>query len=122
MEEREQEREREMERSTGLSSILVKMNLVDVLKIEEPIRLKPWKLIRLRQPNLSPCRIEAFNSLFGQHMRANRLDLITISDIENVVNQWAESSYSREDISVLLEKLQDDNRVMIVDGVVHMIS
>ncbi|KAI9070753.1 hypothetical protein K1719_047285 [Acacia pycnantha] len=71
---------------------------------------------------LTPERIEAFNSLFGQHMRANRLDLITISDIENVVNQGAESSYSREDISVLLEKLQDDNRVMIVNGVVHMIS
>ncbi|XP_028754886.1 DNA replication licensing factor MCM3 [Neltuma alba] len=71
---------------------------------------------------LTPERIEAFNSLFGQHMRANRLDLISISDIENVINQGAESSYSREDILFLLEKLQDDNRVMIADGVVHMIS
>ncbi|CAL0324454.1 unnamed protein product [Lupinus luteus] len=71
---------------------------------------------------LTPGRIEAFNAVFGQHMRANRLDLISIADIENVVNQGADSSYSSADILVLLQKLQDDNRVMIVDGMVHMIT
>ncbi|KAL2343669.1 hypothetical protein Fmac_004954 [Flemingia macrophylla] len=71
---------------------------------------------------LTPERIEAFNSLFGQHMRANRLDLISISDIEDVINRGAHSPYSAADIQLLLERLQDDNRVMIVDGMVHMIS
>ncbi|KAI4298248.1 hypothetical protein L6164_031829 [Bauhinia variegata] len=70
----------------------------------------------------SPERIEAFNSLFGQHMRANRLDLISIAELENVVNKGADSGYSSADILFLLEKLQDENRVMIVDGMVHMIS
>ncbi|XP_047155366.1 DNA replication licensing factor MCM3 homolog 2-like [Vigna umbellata] len=71
---------------------------------------------------LTPARIEAFNSLFGQHMRANRLDLIAIADLENVINRGADSPYTAADILFLLERLQDDNRVMIVDGMVHMIS
>ncbi|XP_020232933.1 DNA replication licensing factor MCM3 [Cajanus cajan] len=72
--------------------------------------------------SLTPERIEAFNSLFGQHMRANRLDLISIADVEDVINRGAHSPYSAADILLLLERLQDDNRVMIVDGMVHMIS
>jgi len=49
------------------------------------------------------CRIEAFNSLFGQHMRANRLDLIAIADLENVINRGAHSPYTAADILLLLE-------------------
>ncbi|CAI8617765.1 unnamed protein product [Vicia faba] len=71
---------------------------------------------------LTPERIEAFNSLFGQHMRANRLDQISIADIEDVINRGAGSTYSSADILLLLEKLQEDNRLMIVDGMVHMVS
>lgn len=84
-------------------------------------------------------------------MRTNRLDLISIADIENVINSGADVRYSRTEIITLLEvlscaycqlslfehlielktnkfslnfvqKLQDDNRVMIADGMVHMIS
>ena len=49
------------------------------------------------------CRIEAFNSLFGQHMRANHLDLISVADIENVVNSGADFHYARTEIMFLLE-------------------
>ena len=49
------------------------------------------------------CRIEAFNSLFGQHMRANRLDLISVADIENAVNSGADFHYLRTEIMSLLE-------------------
>lgn len=52
---------------------------------------------------LPTCRIEAFNSLFGQHMRANRLDLISIADIENAVNSVSVVRYSRTEIISLLE-------------------
>ncbi|KAL1366353.1 hypothetical protein HN51_014191 [Arachis hypogaea] len=71
--------------------------------------------------SLTPERIEAFNSLFGQHMRGNRLDVISIADLETVI-KGADSSYSSQDILDLLKKLEDDNRVMIADGRVHMIS
>lgn len=72
---------------------------------------------------LTPARIEAFDSLFGQHMRANRLDIISVADIETVINRGTDMvPYSQADILLLLERLQDDNRVMIVDGMVHMIS
>ncbi|KAJ0017359.1 hypothetical protein Pint_10011 [Pistacia integerrima] len=72
--------------------------------------------------NISPQRTEAFNSIFGQHMRTNRLDLITISELEGIVNGRSDARYSSAEITFLLEKLQDDNRVMIADGMVHMIS
>ncbi|XP_010529154.1 PREDICTED: DNA replication licensing factor MCM3 [Tarenaya hassleriana] len=72
---------------------------------------------------LSAERIEAFKKVFGQHMTANRLDDISIEDIEKVVNTGAAASarYSRAHIMFLLEKLQDDNKVMISEDRVHII-
>uniref|UniRef100_A0A803MDR7 DNA replication licensing factor MCM3 n=1 Tax=Chenopodium quinoa TaxID=63459 RepID=A0A803MDR7_CHEQI len=64
--------------------------------------------------NISPERVEAFNSIFGQHMRANYLDVITIADIDRVINEEAATSYSRAEIMFLLERLQTDNRLMIM--------
>lgn len=52
---------------------------------------------------LLSCRIEAFNSLFGQHMRANHLDVISIADIENVVNAAADTHYTTAEIMLLLQ-------------------
>lgn len=47
--------------------------------------------------------MEAFNSIFGQHMRANRLDLITITELEDIVNTGTDAHYSRAEITFLLE-------------------
>lgn len=49
------------------------------------------------------CRTEAFESVFGQHMRANHLENISIEDLENVVNARADVRYSRAEITFLLE-------------------
>ncbi|XP_009128851.2 DNA replication licensing factor MCM3 [Brassica rapa] len=72
---------------------------------------------------VSAARIETFERVFGQHMRTNRLDDISIADIETVVNNngVGASRYSADEIMALLEKLQDDNKVMISDGKVHII-
>ncbi|KAF4360155.1 hypothetical protein F8388_000024 [Cannabis sativa] len=70
---------------------------------------------------LSPERIEAFNSIFGQHMRTNHLDALSIDVIEEAVNSRIDVRYTRAEITVLLEKLQEANRVMIADGTVHMV-
>ncbi|KAJ4888657.1 DNA replication licensing factor MCM3 [Raphanus sativus] len=72
---------------------------------------------------VSAARIEAFERVFGQHMRTNRLDDISVADIETVVNNngVGASRYSADEIMALLEKLQDDNKVMISDGKVHII-
>ncbi|RDX77410.1 DNA replication licensing factor MCM3, partial [Mucuna pruriens] len=119
MEEREQEREKEVERKRKAEhnendgpdrgpkyrrgSTSDAMEVDDTSAAQTAVRLTPE-------------RIEAFNSQFGQHMRANRLDLISIADIEDVINRGTDSPYSQADILLLLERLQDDNRVMIVDG------
>ncbi|VVB08139.1 unnamed protein product [Arabis nemorensis] len=72
---------------------------------------------------VSAARIEAFERVFGQHMRTHRLEDISIADIETVVNNngVGASRYSADEIMALLEKLQDDNKVMISDGKVHII-
>ncbi|KAH0899153.1 hypothetical protein HID58_048721 [Brassica napus] len=72
---------------------------------------------------VSAARIEAFERVFGQHMRTNRLDDISIADIETIVNNngVGASRFSADEIMALLEKLQDDNKVMISDGKVHII-
>ncbi|KAM7270985.1 hypothetical protein ACFE04_030199 [Oxalis oulophora] len=73
--------------------------------------------------DISPQRIEAFNSGFGQHMRTNHLNIISISEIEEAINARAEVRYSRAEIMLLLQNLQAENRVMIdeADGRVLMI-
>ena len=62
-----------------------------------------WQFLVLMFFFFCYCRIEAFNSLFGQHMRSNRLEVISIDDIENAVNTRADVSYSRAEITSLLE-------------------
>ncbi|KAH9627390.1 hypothetical protein KSS87_001229 [Heliosperma pusillum] len=53
--------------------------------------------------NLSPERIEAFDSTLGQHMRANHLDTIAISDIDSLVNAGQANTYTSPEIMTLLE-------------------
>lgn len=48
-------------------------------------------------------RIEAFNVIFGQHMRVNRLDLISVDDVERIINGIATTPYLRTQIVSLLE-------------------
>ncbi|KAI4295415.1 hypothetical protein L6164_035463 [Bauhinia variegata] len=127
MEEREQERERELERKRRAEHRPGENEEPDRdPKTRRGLTTDDMEVdgasAAQSATSLSPERIEAFNSLFGQHMRANRLDLISIADLENVVNKVPDYSYSSADILSLLEKLQDENRVMIVDGMVHMIS
>ncbi|KAI5385645.1 MCM DNA helicase complex subunit, variant 2 [Lathyrus oleraceus] len=123
-EEREKEREREQERKRKADtenngpdrgSKSKRDSTSDAMEVDDTSAAQP-------AVGLTPERIEAFNSLFGQHMRANRLDQISIADIKDVINRGADSTYSSADILLLLEKLQEDNRLMIVAGMVHMIS
>ncbi|XP_077250981.1 DNA replication licensing factor MCM3-like [Tasmannia lanceolata] len=71
--------------------------------------------------DISAERVETFNTIFGQHMATNRLDLISIMEIEQIINQGVAVPYTRQDVESLLEKLQTDNRVMVIDGMVHII-
>ncbi|KAK1325679.1 hypothetical protein QJS10_CPA01g01674 [Acorus calamus] len=66
-------------------------------------------------------RTETFQTMFAQHMMANHLDHISITEIEQMVNRSAAVRFTRPEITSLLEKLQADNRVMIVNDTVHMI-
>lgn len=52
---------------------------------------------------LLACRVEAFDSVFGQHIRANHVDLISIENVEKVVNSGAAVQYSRAEILFLLK-------------------
>uniref|UniRef100_A0A7C9AJ41 DNA replication licensing factor MCM3 n=1 Tax=Opuntia streptacantha TaxID=393608 RepID=A0A7C9AJ41_OPUST len=136
MEDREQERERELERkrkaehdghnneSAGLSrrsktrsahgdETTTEDATAEAMEVDEPPAAQS-------AINISPERIEAFDSILGQHMRANHLDVISIPDIERVINAEAATRYSRPEIMFLLERLQTDNRLMIVDAAVHM--
>ncbi|CAL9039492.1 DNA replication licensing factor MCM3 [Musa acuminata AAA Group] len=73
------------------------------------------------QDNLPTDRIEAFESILGQHVLANHLDQISISEIEQIVNREAVRPYTRHQISLILERMQDSNRIMIRDGIVRII-
>ncbi|KAG8634664.1 DNA replication licensing factor MCM3 isoform X1 [Manihot esculenta] len=122
MEEREQERERELERQQrverrsdrnrdGSATVDVEGTMTDAMEVDDPPAGQA-------SSELSPERIEAFNSTFREHMRY--LDSVTIDDLENVVNT-GDTRYSRAEIMLLLQKLHDENKVMIFDGKVHMV-
>lgn len=55
------------------------------------------------------CRIEAFESILGQHVLANHLDQISIAEIEEIVNREALRPYTRHQISLILEVCSFDN-------------
>ncbi|KAG8637428.1 hypothetical protein MANES_15G120100v8 [Manihot esculenta] len=123
MEEREQERERELERKRraehrssrndgdGQNADDIEGTTADAMEVEHPPAEQATT-------ELSSERIEAFNSTFREHMRY--LDNITIDDLEKVVNT-GDMHYSRDEIMLLLQKLHDENKVMIFDGKVHMV-
>ncbi|KAL9232259.1 hypothetical protein vseg_007387 [Gypsophila vaccaria] len=134
MDEREQEREKENERkrkaendgdnserarrprrnnnSTAGEGTATEDGTTEAMEEDEPAANS--------EINLSSERIEAFDTILGQHMRANHLDTIRISDIDNLMNAGPANNYSRPEIMSLLERLQADNRLMIVDDMVHM--
>ncbi|XP_057536568.1 DNA replication licensing factor MCM3 homolog 2 [Amaranthus tricolor] len=134
MEEREQERENESERkrkadhdannneqvprnrrnrSGQRDEAAAESGATEAMDVDEP----PADQSEI---NIVPERVEAFDSILGQHMRANHLDVISIVDIDRVINAEAATSYSRAEIMFLLERLQTNNRLMIVDDAVHM--
>ncbi|EEF42679.1 DNA replication licensing factor MCM3 [Ricinus communis] len=123
MEEREQERESELERKRraerrsdrsdrdGHTDVEMGGPTADAMEVDDPPAEQATT-------ELSPERVEAFNSAFREHMRY--LDSITIDDLENAINGGG-TQYSREEIMFLLQKLHDENKVMIANGKVHMV-
>ncbi|XP_072973040.1 DNA replication licensing factor MCM3 [Typha angustifolia] len=71
--------------------------------------------------DISADRIETFESILGQHVLANHLDQISIAEIEQLVNREAAAPYTRRQVSSILERMQDSNRIMIKDGIVRII-
>ncbi|CAL8147813.1 unnamed protein product [Prunus armeniaca] len=70
--------------------------------------------------DISPERIKAFNDSVNQLMK-QKLQSISIEDLENVVNSGEDFRYSRAEITLLLQELQANNIVMVSDGTVFMI-
>ncbi|KAK9267946.1 hypothetical protein L1049_010383 [Liquidambar formosana] len=125
MDERDEERQRELERKRAADHRAGNNDradqgvngdrgaTTDAMEVDDPPEAGA-------RNNISLERTEAFNSAFGQHMRVNHLDNISIEDIETVVNIGAALPYSRVEIISLLERLAEENRLMIVDGRVIM--
>ncbi|KAG0469240.1 hypothetical protein HPP92_018568 [Vanilla planifolia] len=117
MEEREQmESELEMkqrnEREAGLGGDVDGRN-ADPMEVDE--------VQAVERQEISLERIEAFESILGQHVLANHLDQVSISEVELIVNREAPAPYTRPQVESILERMQDANRIMIRDGIVRII-
>ncbi|KAG0469228.1 hypothetical protein HPP92_018556 [Vanilla planifolia] len=99
MEEREQmESELEMkqrnEREAGLGGDVDGRN-ADPMEVDE--------VQAVERLEISLERIEAFESILGQHVLANHLDQISISEVELIVNREAPAPYTRPQVESILE-------------------
>ncbi|TYJ34291.1 hypothetical protein E1A91_A05G159100v1 [Gossypium mustelinum] len=112
MEDREQEREREQQRKQRADR---RGQTADAMEVDDP------PLAQQATATGSVERIEAFKTIFGQHMRANHKETVSIAEVEDIVNVGADVHYSRVEIMSILEKLQDENILMIAGETVHMI-
>ncbi|CAN1230619.1 DNA replication licensing factor MCM3 [Linum grandiflorum] len=124
MEDRENEREMEAERGNTQNRAQRRRSsrnaeddngdqaTIDAMDVDDP-PTEPTS-------ELSKERIDAFNAAFLQCMRYQQS--ISIDALETTVNTGS-TQYTRPEIMVLLQKLQDDNRVMIAeaDGKVHLV-
>ncbi|KAF5752751.1 putative DNA replication licensing factor MCM3 [Tripterygium wilfordii] len=122
MEEREQERERELERTRKADRRADRNNraerdtadnegsLVEAMEVDDPPAAQA-------PTEISSERIEAFNSALSRvfSQRRSQEGGIAIDDIEKDINT-GDLHYSRAEIMTLLEKLHDDNKVMIHNG------
>ncbi|KAJ3677518.1 hypothetical protein LUZ60_003242 [Juncus effusus] len=70
---------------------------------------------------LSQEKISTFRSILGQHVLTNHVNMISIDEIERVVNSEAPSRYTRAQTLSILEGMQSENRVMIREGDVIII-
>ncbi|XP_052179332.1 DNA replication licensing factor MCM3 homolog 2 isoform X1 [Diospyros lotus] len=116
MDEREQERERELERKRKADhdgGNNDRGSRMDAMEVDDPPAAQS-------SANITSERIEAFNTLFGQHVRENHLDRISINDIETAVNSRSAVPYSRAEIMALLEKL-GDSKIMIHEDTVYVL-
>ncbi|ONK79392.1 uncharacterized protein A4U43_C01F5890 [Asparagus officinalis] len=71
--------------------------------------------------DISTERVQEFETMLGQHVVANHLDQISITEIEQLVNRESAVPYTRNQITAILERMQDSNRIMISDGIVRII-
>lgn len=115
MDEREEGRQREEGRNRRADRQRAEAMDVDEPPVDEPMADEPPAP---QPPVANPLeRLEAFKAKFGQHMRANHKEGITIADIEEVVNTGIDARYTREEIMSLLKKMEDENILMIVNDV-----
>ncbi|XP_031481612.1 DNA replication licensing factor MCM3 homolog 3 [Nymphaea colorata] len=127
MEEREQERERELERKRKVDHD--KGQNIDTNRNARPSNgineaAEPMEIdgsAEVPDVNIPSERVDRFNHKFSAHMRTSHLDVISISEVEQIVNLGTVPPFSRVEITVMLQKLQADNRVMIVGETVHLV-
>ncbi|XP_057493434.1 DNA replication licensing factor MCM3 homolog 2 [Actinidia eriantha] len=124
MEDREQERERELERKRKADHDSGNDGRADhggtsvgggaeAMELDDP----PTAQSGVDIPSE---RIEAFNALFGQHVREQHLDRISIKDIETAVNNRETVPYTRAEIMFMLEKL-GDSKIMLHEDTVYIL-
>ncbi|KAK1302854.1 hypothetical protein QJS10_CPB12g00563 [Acorus calamus] len=88
----------------------------DPMELDEPFAAQ-------EDLQIPPDRTETFQSMFAQHMMANHLDHISITEIEQMVNRSAAVRFTRPEITSLLEmKLweRDKSRVDVDEWLVIM--
>ncbi|CAA6670084.1 unnamed protein product [Spirodela intermedia] len=89
-------------------------SVADAMEVDDPAAAA--------EPEEIPAdRIETFESILGQHVLANHVDQISIADIEQLVNREAPAPYTKRQISSILERMQEANRIMVRNGVVRII-
>ncbi|XVE51591.1 hypothetical protein DITRI_Ditri02bG0053800 [Diplodiscus trichospermus] len=93
MEEGEQERHKEARKRRADCQ----RPTTDAMEVDDPPTTRQSAAIDSLE------RIEAFKAIFGQHMRANHKDTVSIAEVEDVVNTGADIPYSRAEIISILE-------------------
>ncbi|WOH12005.1 hypothetical protein DCAR_0831501 [Daucus carota subsp. sativus] len=129
MEEREQERERESENKRkadhdagrnvradrgGASAGDGSTEATEAMEVDDPSEGQ-------HATDMSAEREEAFKSALGRHMHAQHLEHISISDVEGVVNNQAAAPYSRAEVMLLLEKMQDEGKLMLAGDLAYYV-
>lgn len=130
MEEREneRERERELERKRkadndddddGGRSRPRGRTMEEAMEIDEPAATAIDDQSGVT--SVSSEREEAFNNIFGQHVREKHLERISIADVEAAVNSKSSNfPYSRAEVMLLLQKL-GESKIMMYDDIVYIL-
>ncbi|XP_030627514.1 DNA replication licensing factor MCM3-like [Chanos chanos] len=79
------------------------------------------RISQRRKEEISQDRLKTFKAALLKAFKATRSQSVAVPDLLNLINKGQAEEFDPQEVTVLLERMQDDNQVMVSEDVVFLI-